>query len=66
MTEKIRRSSTEIGGAKMAENRYEQGYRSKWKKYVLIYLLVGAVLYGLIYLVFFSGAFAGGGGGGIY
>ena len=50
----------------MAENRYEQGYRSKWKKYVLIYLLVGAVLYGLIYLVFFSGAFAGGGGGGIY
>ncbi|MGH2681949.1 MAG: hypothetical protein ACRDIX_01790 [Actinomycetota bacterium] len=48
----------------MAENRSEQGYRSKWPKYVLIYLLGAAVLYGLIYLIFFTDAFAGGGGGG--
>jgi hypothetical protein len=49
----------------MAENRSERGYGSKWKKYVLIYLLVGAVVYGLIYLLFFTGG-PGGGGGGIY
>jgi hypothetical protein len=49
----------------MAENKSEQGYRSKWKKYVLIYLLVGAVVYGLIYLLFFTGG-SGGGGGGLY
>lgn len=48
----------------MAENRTEQGYRSKWPKYVLIYLLVAAVLYGLIYLIFFTDG--GGGGGGLY
>lgn len=47
----------------MAENRSDQGYRSRWPRYVLIYLVVAAVLYGLIYLIFFSG---GSGGGGIY
>jgi hypothetical protein len=48
----------------MAENRSEQGYGRKWPKYVLIYLVVAAVLYGLIYLLFFTDA--GGGGGGLY
>jgi hypothetical protein len=50
----------------MTQNRYQQGYRSRWKKYVLIYLLVGAVVYGLIYLLFFTDALGGGGGGGLY
>jgi hypothetical protein len=45
----------------MAENRAEHGYRSRWPRYVLIYLLVAAVLYGLIYLIFFTD-----GGGGLY
>jgi hypothetical protein len=50
----------------MAQNRSEHGYGSKWKRYVLIYLLVGAVVYGLIYLLFFTDALGGGGAGGLY
>jgi hypothetical protein len=50
----------------MAQNRSERAYGSRWKKYVLIYLLVGAVLYGLIYLLFFTDALGGGGAGGLY
>jgi hypothetical protein len=48
----------------MAENRSDQRYRSRWPKYVLIYLAVAAVVYGLIYLLFFSDVLSGGGGGG--
>jgi hypothetical protein len=42
----------------------QRGYGSRWPKYVLIYLAVAVVLYGLIYLLFFSGLFTGGGGAG--
>jgi hypothetical protein len=37
----------------------KSGYGSKWKKYVLIYVVVGAVAYFLVYLLFFH---KGGGG----
>lgn len=37
------------------------GYGRKWKKWLAIYLTVGAVAYAVIYLLFFTG---GGGGGG--
>jgi hypothetical protein len=47
----------------MAQKGYGQGYRGRWKKFVLIYLAVGAVLYGLIYLLFFTDGLGGGGGG---
>ena len=50
----------------MAELRTERkaGYRGRWKKWLLIYLGVGAVAYLIIYLVFFhSGGYGGGGGG---
>jgi hypothetical protein len=47
----------------MADNRSDQSYRSRWPRYVLIYLLGAAVVYGLVYLIFFTD---GGGGGGIY
>jgi hypothetical protein len=30
------------------------GYRSNWLKYLLIYLVVAAVVYGLVYFIFFS------------
>ena len=38
------------------------GYRRKWKKWLAIYLAVGAVAYFVIYLAFFAHASAGGGG----
>ncbi len=40
------------------------GYGTKWKKWVAIYLAVGAVAYLVIYLLFFTGG--GGGGGGFH
>jgi hypothetical protein len=46
----------------MAQDRSEQGYGRKWPKYVLIYLAVAAVVYGLIYVFFFTD----GGSGGLY
>jgi hypothetical protein len=36
-------------------------YRRNWKKWLAIYVAVGAVAYLVVYLVFFAG---GGGGGG--
>jgi hypothetical protein len=33
----------------------KSGYGSKWKRWVLIYLAVGAVAYLIIYLAFFRG-----------
>ena len=58
----------------MAEQRTERrgGYGSKWKKWLLIYLAVGAVVYAIIYFVFlnhgggYGGGSGGGGGGGGY
>jgi len=37
------------------------GYGRKWKKWLAIYLAVGAVAYLLIYLAFFAHASGGGG-----
>jgi hypothetical protein len=45
----------------MAGQREEKRYGSKWKKWLAIYVAVGAVAYVVIYLVFFH---HGGGGGG--
>jgi hypothetical protein len=38
----------------------ESGYGGRWKRWLAIYLAVGAVVYVLVYLLFFRG---GGGGG---
>jgi hypothetical protein len=39
------------------------GYgRKSWKKWLAIYLVAGAIAYGIVYLLFF--AHSGGGGGG--
>jgi len=52
----------------MAEQGTDQkaGYRGRWKKWLLIYLAIGAVAYAIIYFVFLhhSGGGSGGGGGG--
>lgn len=40
------------------------GYARNWKKWVAIYLAVGAVAYLVIYLLFFTGG--GGAGGGFH
>ena len=41
----------------------KKGYGSKWKRYVVIYLLIAAVVYGVIYFAFIRDASGGGGGG---
>ena len=46
----------------MAEPRGKQSYGRNWKKWLLIYLAVGAVIYGVVYLILQSG----GGSGGLY
>ena len=38
--------------------------KRNWKKLIAIYAAVAVVVYGVIYLLFFSGLFSGGGGGG--
>lgn len=38
------------------------GYGSKWKRYVVIYLLIGIVVYAVIYFAFIRDASGGGGG----
>ena len=42
------------------EKQQKRGYGGKWKKWLAIYLGVGAVVYLVVYLVFFT---HGGGGG---
>jgi hypothetical protein len=39
------------------------GYGRNWKKLLAIYLIIGAIAYVVIYLMFFTGS---GGGGGAY
>jgi hypothetical protein len=36
------------------------GYGSKWKKWLAIYLIAGAIAYLVIYLLFFTGGGSGG------
>ena len=42
------------------------GYGRKWKKWVGIYLAVGAVVYVALYLLFFHHGGGGGAGGGFH
>jgi hypothetical protein len=42
------------------------GYGRRWKKWLAIYVGVAAVLYLIVYLVFFTHGGGGGGGGGFY
>ena len=46
--------------------REKRGYGGKWKKWLAIYVAVGAVVYAIIYFAFLrhSGGYGGGGGGG--
>jgi hypothetical protein len=37
------------------EENKGSGYGSKWKKWLLIYLAVGVVVYLIVYLAFFRG-----------
>jgi hypothetical protein len=48
----------------VASSDRKQGYGRNWKKLVAIYLVIGALAYGLIYLALQSGG--GSGGGGLY
>jgi hypothetical protein len=47
--------------AKSGDNA-KRGYGRNWKKWVAIYLAVGAVAYSVIYLALHSGGGSGGGG----
>lgn len=40
----------------------KKGYGSKWKRYVVIYLLIAVVVYAVIYFAFIRDASGGGGG----
>ena len=46
----------------MAQKRTGYG-RGSWKKWLAIYVAVGAIAYLAIYLLFFTGGSSGGGGG---
>jgi hypothetical protein len=45
----------------MAQNAENRRYGRNWKKLLAIYLVVGAAVYGLIYLILQSGGGSGGG-----
>lgn len=48
----------------MSEQRRDtKGYGRSWKKWLVIYLVAGALIYGLVYLILQS---SGGSGGGLY
>jgi hypothetical protein len=48
----------------MAAEDQGSGYRGRWKKWLAIYLAVGAVVYVVIYFAFLHHAGGAGGGGG--
>jgi hypothetical protein len=41
-----------------------RGYGRSWKRWLVIYLIAGAIVYGIVYLVLQAGG--GGSGGGLY
>ena len=47
-----------------AQRGTKRGYGSTWKKWLLIYLVAGAVIYAIVYFVFLyhSGGYGSGGG----
>jgi hypothetical protein len=50
----------------MAEAEQKAGYRGRWKKWLLLYLAIGVIVYLVVYFVFIhqSGGYGGGGGSG--
>ena len=44
----------------MAEESGKHGYGRSWKKWLLIYLGAGLVIYGVVYLLLQSGSGSGG------
>jgi hypothetical protein len=42
------------------------GYGSRWKKWLLVYIAIGVVVYAIIYFVFIYHGSRGGSGGGLY
>jgi len=44
----------------------QQGYGSRWKKWLLVYVGVAIVAYAVIYFAFFHHGGSGSGGGGLY
>ncbi|MDP9295961.1 MAG: hypothetical protein M3O88_04605 [Actinomycetota bacterium] len=42
------------------------GYGSRWKKWLLVYLAIGIVVYAIVYFVFIHHGSGGGSGGGLY
>ena len=40
-----------------AVSKEPAGYGRNWKKWLLIYLVVGVIVYGLVYLLFFSNGY---------
>ena len=42
----------------------KRGYGGKWKKWLAIYAIVGAVVYAIIYFAFLRSSYSGGGSGG--
>jgi hypothetical protein len=47
--------------AMSASRQTDRGYGRRWKKWLLIYLVAAALIYGLIYLILQSGGSSGGG-----
>jgi hypothetical protein len=45
--------------------RKNSGYGRNWKKWLVIYAVVGVIVYAIIYLVLSTNG-GGGGGGGLY
>jgi hypothetical protein len=45
----------------MAE--HSTGYGRRWKRWLAIYLVAGAILYAIVYVLFFASGGSGGGGG---
>jgi hypothetical protein len=39
----------------MAEQKPDRGYRRNWLRYLVIYLVVGGVIYLLVWLIFLRG-----------
>ena len=48
----------------MEQKQEQGGYGGRWKKWLLIYAVAGAIVYLVIYLVFLRDSGYGGGGGG--
>ncbi len=57
-------SDEERGPVQPTQETPKKGYGSKWKRYLVIYLLIAVVAYAVIYFAFIRDASGGGNGGG--